>query len=377
MFTDVGTEMVFAVLPLFMVTQLGVTMAALGLIEGVAETIAALLKLASGVLADRTRRPKSLALVGYGLSALTKPLFALAPGVGLVVAARWLDRVGKGVRATPRDVLLAAATPEGRRGRAFGLRQTFDKLGESLGPLAAVALLSLAPGNYRLVLWIACLPGLLAITLLGLGVHEAPAPAADETRARSAGRRLPRIADLGRLGPAFRWPLGTAALLGLASFSDAFLLVRARDVGIATRWVPLVLLAMNMTASASAYLGGAVADARGYRGALGTGIALYAAACALLALGFGPVAVWAGVLVMGLHLAFVRGNLLAWASDVVPAGERGAALGWINLVQGLALLPAGWLAGQLWQHVAPAAPFAAAALLALAAFPLLGRRQKG
>jgi MFS family permease len=379
MFTDIGTEMVFAVLPLFLVTQLGVTMAALGIIEGVAEAIAALLKLGSGVLADRTRRPKALALAGYGLSALTKPLFALAPGVGLVVAARWLDRVGKGVRGTPRDVLLAAATPEGRRGRAFGLRQSFDKLGESLGPLAAVTLLSLAPGNYRLVLTVACFPGLLAIALLGLGVREAPTPSPvrEGGRARGPGRRLPRLADLDHLGPAFWWPLGTAALLGLASFSDAFLLVRARDAGIALRWVPLVLLVMNMAASASAYVGGAVADSRGYRAALATGIALYAAACAVLALIMGPIGVWTGALLLGLHLAFVRGNLLAWASDVVPAGERGAALGWINLVQGLALLPAGWLAGQLWQHVGPAAPFAAASLIAVAALPLLGRRPKG
>jgi MFS family permease len=402
MFTDIGTEMVFAVLPLFLVGQLGVAVATIGVIEGIAEATAALLKLGSGALADRTRRPKALAVAGYGLSALTKPLFAIATGVGLVVAARWLDRVGKGIRSTPRDVLLAAATPEGRRGRAFGLRQSFDKLGESLGPLAAFGLLALWPGNFRLVLILACFPGLLAIALLALGVREMETspgprnpppnvppergeghllaratsgqPAMEKEKLRAGGKTLPRVADLRRLGPEFLRPLGAATLLGLAGFSDAFLLLRARDVGMRVELIPLVLLAMNLTASAAAYMGGVVADSRGHRLALGTGVALYAAGCALLALATAPAGVWAGAGALGLHLAFVRGNLLAWASDAAPASDRGVALGWIHLVQGLALLPASLMAGLLWQHAGPSVTFAVAAACAALALPLLRGR---
>jgi MFS family permease len=376
MLTDIGTEMVFAVLPLFLVGQLGVGVATLGLIEGVAETTASLLKLGSGVVADRTRRPKALAVAGYGLSALAKPLFAVAGGLGLVIAARWLDRVGKGIRGTPRDVLLAAATPAGQRGRAFGLRQTFDKLGESIGPLAAFVLLAFWPENFRLVLIIACFPGLLAIALLVLGVREldsAPSGAPERQVSRPGSKAMPRVADLRRLGPEFLRPLGAAALLGLAWFSDAFLLLRARDVGMRAELIPLVLLAMNLTASAAAYLGGVTADRRGHRLALGSGVALYTAGCVVLALAAHPAAVWAGAVVVGLHLAFVRGNLLAWASDVAPAGERGAALGWINMAQGIALLPAGLAAGWLWQHLGPSATFAAAAACAALVLPLLRR----
>jgi MFS family permease len=369
LFTDVGTEMVFAVLPLFLVGELGVSVAAVGLLEGVAEATAALLKLVSGVLADRTGRPKALALSGYGLSALTKPLFALAPGLGWVAAARWLDRVGKGLRATPRDVLLAAATLEGRRGRAFGLRQTFDKLGESLGPLLATGLLILAPGRYRLVLGVACFPGLLAVALLALGVREA------EAVPRRAGRPLPRVADLRRLGPQFSVPLAVAALLGLATFSDAFLLLRAQNLGVATRWVPLVLLAMNLTASAGAYTAGVFADTRGHRRALTAGVYVYALGCGLLAAARGPIGAWVGVVLLGLHLALVRGNLLAWVSDTVPQEDRGAALGWVYLTQGAALLPASFIAGWLWQQFGPPLAFALAALLAAGTLPLLTRRE--
>jgi MFS family permease len=336
-----------------------------GLVEGIGEATASIVKLFSGALSDRLGKRKLLVVLGYGLGALSKPLFALAPTVGWVVAARFSDRVGKGIRGAPRDALIADVTPAAQRGAAFGLRQALDTVGALAGPLLAIGLLALFAGEMRAVFWCAIVPGLAAVAVLILFVREP-----ERADAATAGQRPRfRFRDLAGLGRAF-WAV---ALLGvvftLARFSEAFLVLRAEGVGLPLAWVPLVLVAMNLVFAVTAYPAGAYSDRVDRRIVLAAGLLALIAADAVLAMAASVTVAFVGIALWGLHMGLTQGLLAALVADTAPAERRATAFGWFNLASGVVLLFASLLAGALWQWVGPAATFwagAAFAVLALA-----------
>lgn len=368
---DVSSEMIHSLLPLFMVTVLGTSTLAVGLIEGAAEATALMVKVFSGVLSDYFGRRKPLAVAGYALGALSKPLFALATGTGAVVAARLIDRVGKGVRGAPRDALVADIVPARLRGAAFGLRQSLDTVGAFLGPLLAFALMLLWAGDFRAVFWVAVLPGVLAVVLLVFGVREpaAPVPAARRTNPISR-------AALGRLSRAYWWVVGIGAVFTLARFSEAFLVLRAEQSGIAIAYVPLVMVAMNVVYAACAYPFGRLADRVSHTGLLAGGLVVLIAADLVLASAQGWPGVLLGVALWGVHMGMTQGLLAAMVADTAPADLRGTAYGAFNLVGGVALLLASTLAGWLWQAWGPAATFQAGAVFCVLALAALSYRHR-
>ncbi len=372
---DVSSEMIHALLPMFMVTTLGASALMVGLIEGMAEAVALIVKVFSGALSDWLGRRKGLAVLGYGLGAATKPLFALAPGIGLVLTARLLDRVGKGVRGAPRDALIADLTPPEIRGAAFGLRQSLDTVGAFVGPLLAVGLMLAWDDDFRAVFWVAVLPGAVAVGLLALGLRE-PARRGDGARRNPITR-----ANLRRLGGAYWWVVAIGAIFALARFSEAFLVLRAQQSGIAMAFVPLVMVAMNVVYSTSAYPLGRLSDRIGRRGLLTLGLAVLIAADLTLAAATHWGVVLGGVLLWGGHLGMTQGLLSAMVADTAPADLRGTAFGMFNLVSGVAILFASALAGWLWDRFgAPATFVAGAVFAALALVGLLvrsGRNPRG
>lgn len=373
LFMDISSGMIHALLPMFLTGTLGASVAVVGIIEGIAEATASISKLFSGVVSDWVGRRKPLVLLGYGLAAMTKPLFPLAAGVGAVLAARFLDRVGKGIRGSPRDALIADITTPDQRGAAYGLRQAMDTVGAFAGPLLAMALMLATANGIRTVFWIAVLPALAAVALILFGVREPP------DKARPAGRRpFPlRRAELARLPAAYWRTLAVVAVLTLARFSEAFLVLRAQDAGLPVAWVPLVLVAMNLTYAGGAYPLGALADRMDRGRLLALGVALLVAADVVLAVAPSWPLVLAGAGLWGLHMAATQGLLSAMVADAAPDGLRGSAFGAFNLVQGLALLLASAVAGALWQGTGPAATFLAGAGFALVALlPLLAAEQR-
>ena len=366
---DTSSEMIHSLLPVFLTSNLGASALSVGIIEGMAEAIAALTKVFSGVLSDWAGRRKPLVLLGYGLAALTKPVFALAPSLGWVVGARFADRLGKGLRGAPRDALVAELTPPALRGAAFGLRQSLDTVGAFAGPLIATLVMGLTADTYRVVFWIATVPAGLAVALLIGGVRE---PAAAPART-SAGR--PSWADARRFPPAYWVVVGIATLMTLARFSEAFLLLRAQSVGLDAALVPLVFVAMNLVYAASSYPVGRLSDRLGRRGLLLGGFAVLILADLVLA-GAGSIAeVMAGVALWGLHMGMTQGLLATLVADTAPAAQRGTAFGVFNLATAAALLLASVIAGALWTAIGPAATFAAGAVFsALAVLAILGWR---
>ena len=386
---DVSSEMIHSLLPMYMVGVLGASALAVGLIEGLAEATALIVKVFSGALSDWLGRRKGLALLGYGLGALSKPLFALAGGLGMVVAARLIDRVGKGIRGAPRDALVADLAPPGQRGAAFGLRQSLDTVGAFSGPLLAVALMLLWQQDYRAVFWVAVIPAVGSVLLLAWGVKEPPRPPPEpESAAASAAvsvvRRSNPIsrANLRRLGPAYAGVVLVGGLFTLARFSEAFLVLRTQQSGVPVALVPLALVAMNAVYALSAYPFGKLADRVSHRVLLVAGLAVLIAADAVLALGSHWSAVLAGLLLWGLHLGLTQGLLATMVAEVAPPDLRGTAFGVFNLVSGVAMLIASVLAGLLWDRLGPAWTFGAGAvfcgltLLALGALGSLGSREE-
>ncbi|PKO76542.1 MAG: MFS transporter [Betaproteobacteria bacterium HGW-Betaproteobacteria-15] len=368
---DISSEMVHSLLPLFMVGTLGASALVVGLIEGLAEATALIVKVFSGVLSDWWGRRKGLAVAGYALGALSKPLFALAPGMGLVVTARLLDRVGKGVRGAPRDALVADLAPPALRGAAFGLRQSLDTVGAFLGPLLAVGLMLLWHDDFRAVFWVAVVPGLLAVALLVLGVHE-PEHAVGARRGNPIRRE-----NLRRLGSAYWWVVGLGAVFTLARFSEAFLVLRAAQSGVPVALVPLVMVAMNGVYAASAYPFGRLADRMDHRSLLALGLAVLIVADLVLASGTHWATLLAGVALWGLHMGMTQGLLATMVADTAPADLRGTAFGFFNLVSGGALLVASVVAGLLWDRLgAPFTFYAGAAFSALALAGLLLRQRR-
>ena len=365
---DVSSEMIHSLLPLFMVGPLGASALMLGVVEGAAEATALIVKVFSGTLSDFLGRRKPLALAGYGLGALSKPLFALAGSMGGVLAARLIDRVGKGLRGAPRDALVADIAPAEVRGAAFGLRQSLDTVGAFLGPLLAIALMLLWQNDFRAVFWVAVWPAMASVALLWFGVQE-PERAVAPRRINPLTR-----ANLARLPAAYWWVVAVGAVFMLARFSEAFLVLRAADAGLPLAWTPLVLVAMNLVYSASAYPFGKLSDTLGHGRLLAFGLVLLIGADLLLASGTGAVNVGFGIALWGLHLGVTQGLLARMVADTAPADLRGTAYGFFNLVSGIALLVASVLAGWLWGALGPAQTFlAGGAFAAVTLAALVGR----
>ena len=362
LFMDTSSELIHSLLPVFLVGTLGASAAVVGLIEGVAEATALVTKVFSGVLSDWFGRRKLLAVIGYGLAALTKPFFALATTVEAVVLARFMDRIGKGIRGAPRDALVADLVPPEIRGAAFGLRQSLDTIGAVLGPLLAIAAMALFAGDIRLVFWLAVPPAFIAVALLALGVEE-PAAAATARPPRTPIRR----AELGQLTHAYWTVVGLGAVLTLARFSEAFLVLRAADTGLPNTLVPLVLVVMSLAYTLSAYPAGALSDRMDRTDLLVVGMAVLIAADVALALSGGIAATLVGVALWGLHMGLTQGLLAAMVADTAPERLRGTAFGLFNLVSGGALLVASVVAGVLWDAAGPAATFWAGAAFTVAA----------
>jgi MFS family permease len=367
---DVSSELIHSLLPLFLVDALGASVLAVGLIEGLAEATALIVKMFSGALSDYWGTRKSLALLGYGLAALTKPLFAIAPAAGMVLAARLLDRVGKGIRGAPRDALVADITPPALRGAAFGLRQALDTAGAFIGPLLAVGLMLWSADNFRAVFWVAVIPAALAVVVLLVGVRE--------PERGSAGQRANPIRreNLKRLSGAYWRVVGIGAVFTLARFSEAFLVLRAQQSGLPIALVPLVMVAMNLVYAAVAYPFGKLSDRMNRRTLLALGLVALIAADLVLAGAAHWPAVVVGVALWGLYLGMTQGLLSALVADTAPDDLRGTAFGVFNLVSGVAMLVASALAGLLWVRLgAPFTFYAGAAFSALAL--LLGWARSG
>ena len=365
---DISSEMIHALLPLFMVGTLGMGVALVGLLEGLAEATALILKVCSGVISDWFGRRKPLAVLGYGLGAATKPLFALATGPGLIFTARLLDRVGKGIRGAPRDALVADIAPPEQRGAAFGLRQSLDTVGAFVGPLLAVALMLLWANDFRAVFAVAVVPALLAVLLLMVGVRE-PARPAGAARSNPISR-----ANLKRLPRAYWWVVGVGAVFTLARFSEAFLVLRAEQLGVALAAVPLVMVAMNVVYSLTAYPLGKLSDRVSHHGLLLAGLAVLVSADVVLAVSTHWVGLLLGVALWGVHMGMTQGLLAAMVAAQAPADLRGTAFGFFNLVSGVALLAASVLAGLLWQYLGPAWTFGAGAAFSVLAMAALAWR---
>ncbi len=356
MFMDISSEMIHSLLPVFLVTVLGASATTVGLIEGIGEATASISKLFSGWISDRVGRRKMLTVIGYGLGALSKPLFALAPTAAWVLGARFSDRLGKGIRGAPRDALVADLVPSTLRGAAYGLRQSLDTVGAFAGPLIALALMAAFGGDFRLVFWLAVIPGLFAVAILVLGVRE-------PVRAKSDGEsRAPiRWTELGRLRGSFWVVVAVGAILTLARFSEAFLILRAQNLGLANALVPLVLVAMNVVYAVSAYPMGALSDRLDRRLMLAAGFAVLIIADLILAFAPNVWIVMLGVGFWGLHMGMTQGLLAALVADTAPVQLRGTGFGLFNLASGIALLLASLIAGVLWEEVGPSATFLAGA----------------
>ena len=368
---DVSSEMIHSLLPVFMFTALGISAFSIGLIEGAAEATALIVKVFSGALSDWRGKRKPLAVLGYGLGALSKPLFALAGGIGLVVTARLIDRIGKGIRGAPRDALVADLAPPEMRGAAFGLRQSLDTVGAFLGPLLAMGLMLLWANDFRAVFWVAVIPAFLAVALLIFGVQE------PERKATSQRVNPIRRENLRRLPAAYWWVVGIGAIFTLARFSEAFLVLRAAQGGLPLALTPLVLIAMNLVYAASAYPLGKLADSMSHTRLLAAGLVVLIAADAALAWDGHWLALWLGVLLWGLHLGMTQGLLAAMIADTAPADLRGTAYGFFNLASGIALLVASALAGLLWDSFGAEFTFVAGGAFAVAALLVIISRQAG
>jgi MFS family permease len=356
---DASSEIVHALLPVYLVTVLGASRVTIGLIEGVAEATASITKVFSGTLSDWLGRRKLLAVIGYGLAASTKPIFPLATSVSWLVAARFIDRIGKGIRGAPRDALVADLAPEHLRGASFGLRQSLDTIGAFLGPMASIGLMWLTANNFQTVFWVAVVPAFLAVGLLLFAVHEPERPV--------GLRKLQSpfsLAELKRLGSAYWWIVGIAVVFSIARFSEAFLLLRAQAVGLPVMLVPMVLVLMNVVYALAAYPAGVLSDHANRITILGVGCGLLVAADLILAFTNGLAGVAMGVALWGLHMGFTQGLLATLVADTAPPELRGTAYGFFNLFSGLALLVASLLAGALWDKLGPQSTFFGGALFA-------------
>jgi MFS family permease len=365
---DVSSEMIHSLLPVFMVSALGASALAVGLVEGIAESTALVVKVFSGTLSDWLGRRKGLAVLGYALGAASKPLFALAASVPWVLAARFIDRIGKGVRGAPRDALVADLAPPELRGAAFGLRQALDTVGAFLGPLLGIGLMIALAGDFRAVFWFAVVPAFAAVGLLAFGVREPDAPA------RRAAANPLQWATLGRLGADFWGVVALGAVFTLARFSEAFLILRAQQLGLADALAPLVFVLMNAVFALTAYPAGRLADRMSHGALLAWALAALIGADLMLAQAVNLAGAAAGVALWGLHMGLSQGLLAAMVAGTAPADLRGTAFGVFNLACGVSMLAASLIAGLLWDAMGSAFTFHAGAVFAALALLLLASR---
>ncbi|MHA3104862.1 MFS transporter [Acinetobacter sp. ANC 3791] len=361
MLMDISSEMIHSLLPVFMLTVLGASALAIGLIEGLAEATALIIKIFSGVISDYLGKRKGLAVIGYTLGALTKPLFAVASTIGLVLTARLLDRAGKGIRGAPRDALIADIVPAQIRGAAFGLRQALDTVGAFLGPLLAAGLMLLWANDFRAVFWVAVIPGLMAVALLLFGIRE---PEHQEAPKRT--NPIQRE-NLKRLSGSYWWVVTIGAVFTLARFSEAFLVLRAQQSGVPVAFIPLVMVAMNLVYALSAYPFGKLSDRMNHKVLLALGLIVLISADLVLAINTHWGVMLTGVALWGVHMGMTQGLLATMVADTAPADLRGTAYGFFNLVSGLAMLLASVLAGLLWDRLGAAFTFYAGATFCIVA----------
>jgi len=369
---DTSSELIHSLLPIFLVTTLGASTLVVGIIEGIAEATALVTKLLSGYLSDYFRNRKVLTVIGYGLAAITKPMFPLASSVALVVVARFVDRVGKGIRGAPRDALIADITPASERGVAYGLRQTLDTVGAVAGPVLAIGAMLWLADDFRAVFWFAAIPAFAAVALLIFGVKEPGRSAA----VAGKGSRV-TFADGRRLPAAYWWTVAIAAAMTLARFSEAFLVLRAQDVGTALAWVPLVMALMSVVYAIVAYPAGVYVDRGRQRAVLQLGLLALILADLVLASARSTGVVLVGTALWGIHMGLTQGVFSALVAASAPDDLRGTAFGIFNLASGAALLIASVVAGWLWQAFSPALTFYAGAVfsgVALVALILRERR---
>jgi MFS family permease len=367
MFMDISSEMIHSLLPVFLVSVLGASATALGLLEGLAEGTVNVVKIFSGALSDWLGKRKALALIGYGMAALTKPLFPLANSFSLVFVARLIDRIGKGVRGAPRDALVADLAPRQVRGASYGLRQSLDTIGAFAGPLGAMGLMLAFKGDFRRVFWVAVLPACVSVGLLLLFVHEPP----DSVKPLKVRPQF-RWRELQHFSPAFWFVVVIGAVFTLARFSEAFLVLRASNLGLGNDYVPLVLVVMNAVYAASSYPAGHLSDRADRRLVLAVGGIALIVADVLLATATGIVGLTAGISFWGLHMGFSQGLLAALVADAAPIDRRGNAFGFFSLVSGFVLLIASLVAGALWDRIgAPATFYTGASFAALGVLGLL------
>ncbi len=365
LFMDLSSEMVHSLLPVFMVTTLGASALTVGVIEGVAESTAMLIKVFSGAISDFIGRRKGLLLLGYGVAALSKPLFPLAHSVEVVFTARFLDRIGKGIRGAPRDALVADVSPPSIRGACFGLRQSMDTVGAVLGPAMAIVLM-LWLADIQLVLWFAVIPAIVAVALIVVGVKE-PTPVSRERTFRSPihWRVLPGFSR------GYWWVVVIGGVFTLARFSEAFLVLRAQQTGLSVAWVPLVMVVMAIFYALSAYPAGWLSDRISRTKLLCMGMGLLILADLVLAGSGSIITMMLGVALWGLHMGFSQGILASLVADTAPMDLKGTAFGIFNLVSGVCMLIASVLAGAIWQGMGSVNTFLAGALLAATALFLL------
>ena len=351
---DTSSELIHGLLPVFLVVTLSASATALGVVEGIAEATGQVTRVFSGWLSDTLKRRKSLTVVGYGLAAITKPLFPLANSIALVLVARFLDRIGKGIRGAPRDALVADLTSPDKRGAAFGLRQSLDTVGATLGPAAAIVLMHLFNNDIRTVLWFAVIPAILSVIVLVVGVKE-PAPSKEKARAPLRGK------EIGELSFAYWLVIIAGTVFTLARFSEAFLVIRAQSGGLAITLAPLVIAFMSLIYAASAYPAGRLQDRIGARPLLIAGLLALIAADLFLAFGQSLLTTFLGIGLWGLHMGLTQGVLAALIAATATERLLGTAFGLFGLITGLATLGASMLAGVLWDTIGPKATFSAGA----------------
>lgn len=375
MFMDISSEMIHALLPVYLLTVLGTSALTVGFIEGIAEATGQITKIFSGALSDWLGRRKVLAALGYGLAAFTKPIFPLASVVEWLVVARFIDRFGKGIRGAPRDALVADLSPPHLRGASFGLRQSLDTVGAFLGPLIAIALMWLTANHFTAVFWVAVAPAFLSFGLILVAVREPER----QTGARLVGKPL-SFGELGRLGSTCWWVIAVGGIFTLARFSEAFLVLRAQSIGLPVMLVPAVLVVMNIAYAVSAYPVGVISDRMDRVTVLILGLFLLLLADGMLASASGIGGLTVGVLLWGLHMGFTQGLLAALIADTAPPELRGTAFGMLSLVSGLAQLCASVIAGAFWDAFGPQSTFLAGAafvILTLAGLLPVRRRLRG
>lgn len=373
-FMDVSSEMIHAILPLFLTVGLGASAAIVGVIEGVAEATASIVKVFSGYISDRIGRRKPLMLIGYGLGALSKPFFAIAQAPLTVFTARFADRIGKGIRGAPRDALIADVTEDSFRGRAYGLRQMLDTTGAFVGPLLAIALLAIFSNDMRAVFWFAVIPGVLSVLCVIFGVKDRAIPESEKS-----SKPPIKLTDLKRLDRAFWSVVAVGVVFMLARFSEAFLVLKANQAGLPLALAPLVFIVMNVVYAAGAYPAGAWADRAPPAKILLWGIAALVTADMILAFAAGVAGAFAGIVLWGVHMALTQGLLAKLVAQHAPADLRGSAFGAFNLATGLAALGASVIAGLIWTVIGSAAVFLTGAAFALAAAAMMfmfGPRKK-